>query len=268
MSDHNDNKVQIVIFSFLLVLFLLVVETALWLLQQRLDSLIAYFPLAVLSAQLICQAVFIKGKICNGQRFRLIKANLYLAIYWVGLLLLGALADKRYIPLALMIGASLLLLFAVWQQPKDDIRLQKGLLMFANACGVIALLAYFSILFNLPLSQWLYYSPFSQLLLGIVIANGLLYLSGNRLQQLIALLPHFMLLMLLLNAVYSVIVLVLLHVNLILPTISVMGFVCYFTAHLLMAGLLLWLIFSAKILDFKWLFFLLVITSSFPVLLF
>ncbi|MGR6981339.1 hypothetical protein ACUHGC_08040 [Testudinibacter sp. P27/CKL/0425] len=264
MSDHNENKVQILLLSLVPALLLLGAETALFFSQQQLNVFIAHFSLAVLDAQLLAQIVFIKGEICNGQRARLIKGSLYLALYWVGLLLLGALAEKRYIPLALVIGASVLMLFAVWQQPKDDERLRRGLLLFANVCGVIGLLAYCSIWLNLPLQEWLRYSPFSQLLLGAIIANWLLKISRNRLQGFIALLPRLMLLALMLNALYSVVVLLLLYFNLIAVTVSVLGFALYFAVHLLTAGVLGWLIWKNQPLTPAVLTLLMLLTISLP----
>ncbi|WP_052122430.1 hypothetical protein [Chelonobacter oris] len=268
MSDHNENKRQTILSSLLPPILLLAAETALWFSHHELTAFIAGFSLSVLSAQWVGQLVFVKGEICHGQRSRLIKGSLYLAVYWLGLLLLGALAAKRYIPQALVISAALLLLFAVWQQPKDDERLRRGLLLFANICGVIGLLAYLSVWLNLPLQDWLRYSPFSQLLLGLVVASWLLRVARNRLQGLIALLPRLMLLMVLLNAVYSVIVLLSMHLKLILPTAGVSGFASYFAVHLLTAAVLGWLILKNRPLTLPILGVLLLLAISFPFWLF
>lgn len=264
MSEHNENKIQTLFLSLLPPALLLSAETALFFSQQHLSSFIAYFAFAVLSAQTVLQVVFIKGEICNGQRFRLVNAVLSLGLYWAGLLLLGSLAEKRYIPLALLIAAGLLMLFAVWQQPKEDIRLQRAFLLFANIFAGLGTLAYFAIWWNLPLQEWLAYSPFSQLLLGVIVANWLLRLSRNRLQGFLALLPRIMLLALLLNAIYSVVVLLLLHVNLLLPTTSLRGFILYFVAHLLSMALLGWSISKNKVLALPHLTILLLLALSLP----
>lgn len=267
MSEHSKNKIQLIFLSLLPILFLLSAETALFYSQRYLVTFIAYFSFAVLACQLLCHLVFVKGEICNGQRARLTKANLYLAIYWIGLFIMGAMAEKRYVPLALMIAAALLLLVTVWQQPKDDDGLRRAILLFGTICGVLGVLSYMAIMVNLPLQDWFRYSPFSQILLGLVLANWLLRLSRNRLQGFIALLPRLMLLTLLCNAVYCVVVLLLLHFNLILLTVSITGFVLYFAIHLLLAGFLVWVIMKNKTLDLILLSFLLLVTLSFPFLL-
>ncbi|KAE9526281.1 hypothetical protein [Testudinibacter aquarius] len=267
MSDQTDNKSRIVFLALLPVMVLLASETALFYLQQHLLSFVAIFSFAVLSCQLIIQVVFTQGEICNGQRFRLVKVNLWLALYWAGLLLLGTMAAKRYIPLALLIGAALLLLITVWQQPKEDIRLQRGILLFGTVCGILGMFCYVAILLNLPLQDGLIYSPFSQLLLGLIVANWQLRLSRNRLQGFLALLPRLMLLTLLLNAIYSVGILLALHVNLLLPTISSSAFAGYFALHLVLGILLFWLILKQKMLDLRWLSLLLLLTLCLPLLL-
>ncbi|SMB86304.1 hypothetical protein SAMN05660772_00847 [Pasteurella testudinis DSM 23072] len=271
MSDHNENKIQITLLALLPPLVLLGAETALFLLppddSQALASFIAYFAFAVLCCQLVTHVVFSKGEICNGQRSRLVRANLFLLLYWIGLFLLGALAQKRYVPLALLIGAAILLLVTVWQQPKDDERLRRGILLFGTICGGLGVLCYLAILWNLPRQDWFAYSPFSQLLLGLVLSAWQLRLSRNRLQGFIALLPRLMLLSLLLNALYSVVVLLLLHWNLTLLPLSTGAFAGYFALHLLLAALLFWLISSRKTLDLAWLSLLLLLSMGLPFLL-
>ncbi|MGV6989128.1 hypothetical protein ACWA5Z_09625 [Testudinibacter sp. P80/BLE/0925] len=264
MSDHNENKIRIFLLSLLPPVLLLGAETALFFSLPHLNRFIAYFAFAVLSAQLVLQVVFIKGEICNGQRFRLVNAALYLALYWVGLLLLGALAEKRYIPLMLLIVSGLLTLFAVWQQPKEDERLQRALLLFANVCALLGVLAYLAIWWNLPRAEWLSYSPFSQLFLAVVLANWLLRVSRNRLQGLLQLLPRLMLLTLLLNAVYSVIVLLLLYFNLITVITPLSGFILYFVVHLLAAAMLGGSISKNNPLRLPHLAVLLILALSFP----
>lgn len=58
---------------------------------------ISHLSLAVLVTQLLCILVFAKGEICNGQRFRLVKVNLYFLIYWGLWLFISLFSNYHYV---------------------------------------------------------------------------------------------------------------------------------------------------------------------------
>ncbi len=81
MSEQQP-KFLTALASLFPVLLLLVIDIfALWLQPQ--SKAISHLALGVLTAQLICLIVFLKGEICNGQRSRLSLVNMYFAIFWV-----------------------------------------------------------------------------------------------------------------------------------------------------------------------------------------
>lgn len=237
MSEQTQHKFSLIMASLLPILLMLGGEWAIFTTQTTLISFIASFCFAVLIQQMIYQMVFLKGEICPGQRNRLTRINLHWGIYWLAIFVLILVIKHYFIPLILMILFALLLSLSSWQQPKEK-QLRDGVLNFGLISGGLAIIAFTALMFRLELSLWLNYSPFSQLMTGLLLANWGLLVAKSRLDHLLVSIPKWLLIAVLLNVIFSIIVLSLLYFNLILVNYNVLNMSIYFTLHLFFAAFL------------------------------
>lgn len=208
------------------------------------------FVLTLFFAQLLCSIVFIKGEICPGQRGRLIKVHSLFSLFWLGVLF--------EFPAVALCG--LLMSLLAFKQPKENINLRQKLLYLGVVAGIVGSLSYLIAGINASLN-WLVFSPFSQLLLGTVLANMALVVSKNRLQGFIALLPFLMALLLTLNVIF---VLTLLASQSAVHFANEFALVLYFGLHLLIMAILSVVIIGKIKLDYPALMILFLLSLSLP----
>lgn len=232
MSDEKNSK-STALLGLLPVLILLTFDLFSLYVQPHRHA-IPHLAFAVLTAQLLSVLVFRKGEICPGQRGRLSKLQGGFALYWVIWLLLGLFSNYHYVLTDFLCLCGLIITIATYKQPQED-NLRNAMLKIATLSGVISLICYGIILYELPLLAWFQYSPIAQLAIGVVLAHFSLVVARNRLQNFIKLLPLALLLLLLLNAVALLILFMLLQqsaVNFIDVFHNEIALSLYFTLHL------------------------------------
>lgn len=257
MSEEISPSQKIIAF-IAIPLFLLAVDLPLLYLQPQ-SFAISHFSIAVLTAQMLSLLVFLKGKICPGQRGRLVFVNQGLFLFWGVWLALGALTTYHYVATALVSLCGLALTLIMCLQPKKKID-RRPLIYLAMGIGSIGLLAYGLSFADL---HWLYlpvFNPIAQLFTGLVLAHLSLRLAKNRLHNLMAILPMPMLGLLLLNAIFSLFI----YANLDLALPNPLALNLYFALHLvclIVIALPKWL---NKQLDLWGLTLLLILAESLP----
>ncbi|MBN6064267.1 hypothetical protein [Aggregatibacter actinomycetemcomitans] len=241
------------------IFFLLVIDIfALWLQPQ--SRAVSHLALGVLTAQLICLVVFIKGEICNGQRSRLSRANLYFALFWLVWFLLSFWSNYHYILTDFVSLCGLTMALTTWKQPQEA-ELRNGLLKMAGLIGLLGMLCYAITLFN---EVNLQFNPLAQMLLGIILANLMLVIARNRLQQFIALLILYMVAFLALNAIFVATGLFHLYQQSAVVFANEFALLLYFALHVVIALILVLHVFKKWVLSYNTLFILFLIAASLP----
>ncbi|WP_109079388.1 hypothetical protein [Aggregatibacter kilianii] len=260
MSDQQS-KFLTALSSLAPILFLLVIDIfALWLQPQ--SKAISHLALGVLTAQLICLIVFIKGEICNGQRSRLSRVNLYFALFWLVWFLLSFWSNYHYILTDFVSLCGFAMAFATWKQPQEE-ELRSSLLKMSGLIGLLGVICYAMILFDeVSLIQ---FNPLAQILLGIILANLALVISRNRLQHFIALLILCMVAFLALNAIFVATGLFYLYQQSAVVFANEFALLLYFVLHFAVAAILMLHVFKKWTLSYNTLFILLLIAVSLPV---
>ncbi|OOR99642.1 hypothetical protein B0186_07365 [Canicola haemoglobinophilus] len=260
MSTEQSQKTTALL-SFLPILFLIAIDFFTMSLQAQAKA-IPHLSLAVLVAQLLSVLVFTKGEICNGQRSRLLKVNLYFLPYWSLWLFISLFSNYHYVLTDLVCLSGIGVTLSIWQQPKD-LQMRKSLLMLGTLMGGLGAVIYLLIFIDLPLIYLPQYNPMAQTLLGIILANLLLVIAKNRLQGFIALLPFFMLITLLLNALIVLGILVLASQHIVFPNQLAWGL--YFILHLIVMGAIAIHIFYKWKIEYIALLMMSFILMTFPV---
>ena len=216
------------------------------------------YSLGIIFAEVLLLLVFMKGQICNGQRSRLINANNYLAIFLGIWLAISALQGVISLFLFSVIGLAII-----------------GIIYLRNYLRLAACLSLFSIMVYLYMVnqidqaslRWLCYNPISQMLLGVFLANILLVISRNRLQGLIGLLPFVMAILLVLNVIYTLVILTCLPEGiLVAKTVPFeLPILVYFSLHIVMMGIIAFHILRNIKLDYFNLMLLFFIAASLPI---
>lgn len=264
MSDEKTSK-STALLGFLPILLILIFDLFSLYLQPH-HHAIPHLAFAVLTAQLLSLLVFSKGEICPGQRGRLSKIQGGFAIYWGVWLLLGLFSNYHYVLTDFLCVCGLIITIATYKQPDED-NLRNAMLKMASLGGVISLICYGIILYELPLLAWLQYSPIAQLAAGVVLAHFGLVVARNRLQNFIKLLPLAVLLLLLLNAVGLLILFMLLQqsaVNFSDVFRNEAALAVYFLLHLVTAFIIAISIFRKTGLNKLGLLMMLWLTCSLP----
>lgn len=262
MSDEKTATKLTALFSVLPVATLLLIDLYTMFLQPQ-GKAVSHLAFGVLIAQLLCCLVFIKGEICNGQRSRLIRANMYFALFWSVWFSLSLFSNYHYVLTDMICLCGLIMLLAIWQQPPEE-GLRKSLLFMATVCGGAGVICYGLMLIDIPMLIWVQYNLFAQILLGVVLANLVLVISRNRLQGFIALLPLVMMIALLLNAIAVSGILANAHFVSAVSFLNDFAFVLYFALHLAVALILGVHIFRNIKLSYRVLMMLLIISASLP----
>ncbi|SEQ79336.1 hypothetical protein [Basfia succiniciproducens] len=262
MSEEQNSKFLTALFSIMPVVLLLGIDIYTMFLQTEAKA-ISHFNLGVLAAQFICSLVFLKGRICNGQRGRLTQAVMYFAVYWLVWLLLSLFSSYHFILTDMLSVAGLLMLFSMWRQPLEPGSRRLMLNMGALA-GLLGVICFFVQLAEIPVLHWVQYNFFGQTLAGVILANLLLEISRNRLQSFIALLPLVMSVLLVLNSILTLAVLAYGQLGSAVVFANNFAFVLYFLLHLVMIAILAFHIFRKAKLSYNTLMLLLVISLSLP----
>ena len=262
MSDEKTSKISTALLSLFPVGLLLIIDIYTMFLQPQ-GKAVSHLAFGVLTAQLLCCLVFIKGEICNGQRSRLIQAQQYFAVFWLVWFVLSLFSNYHYVLTDMICVCGIIMLIASQAQPAEE-SVRKSVLTMSALCGVIGLFCYVLMLIEIPMLVWVQYNLFAQVLLGIILANLALIISSNRLQGFIDLLPLCMAIVLLLNAIAVLSILVNEHLASALVFFNDFAFILYFVLHLLVAAILAAHIFRRVKLSYQALMILLVISASLP----
>ncbi|RDE97923.1 hypothetical protein DPW03_00105 [Aggregatibacter aphrophilus] len=259
MSEQQP-KFLTALASLFPVLLLLVIDIfALWLQPQ--SKAISHLALGVLTAQLICLIVFLKGEICNGQRSRLSLVNMYFAIFWVVWFLLSFWSNYHYILTDFVSICGLALALTTWRQPQEE-ELRDGLLKIAGLIGTLGVICYGIVLFDTE--NLIQFNPVAQILLGIILANLALVISRNRLQGFIALLMLSAIVILALNAIFIVANLFYFAQQSAVIFHNEFALLLYVLLHFVIAAMLTVHIFKQWKLSYNTLIILLFISASLP----
>ncbi|MFQ1015096.1 hypothetical protein [Avibacterium paragallinarum] len=261
MSDSQSSAHRIALSLVPLVLLLTVDCFALFLQGQ--SKAISHFSLAAFTAQLLCVLVFHKGQICNGQRSRLISVSNAFLLYWGFWLLISLFSNYHYVLTDMASLCGIGLSIAICFQPAEP-TLRRSMLILAALLGLLGVVVYGLMFTQLPWLGLLPYNPFGQLLLGVILANLCLVISKNRLQGFIALLPLMMIVLLLLNAVLSI-VLVYFATQSAVVFGNEFSLGLYFFLHLVLTAVIALPILTKKPLSYYALIFLLFIGLSLPI---
>ncbi|WP_044470643.1 hypothetical protein [Mannheimia massilioguelmaensis] len=262
MSEEQESRELTIIKLSLPVVLLILIDIYTVLLPPQINA-IPHFNIAVLMAQFICVLVFLKGRICNGQRGRLIRAINYFAFYWGSVWILGLFAKPYSVNILLQFIAGGLMLIIMLKQSLEP-KPQIFRLKLAALVGLLALIAFVSLLTKISCLELLQYNLFSQLLVGVILANIVLVVSRNRLQDFIALLPLIITVLLVCNALWSLAVLIYSLLSTGVNLANPFALILYFLLHLLIAGILAFHIYHKQKLSYYVLIFLLFLTATFP----
>ena len=220
---------------------------------------LSHFAIAMFSAQLLCALVFAKGEICPGQRGRLVKVNLYSALFWLAALFFGWQQGNLQASLAIF---GLISLYCLSRQAMVE-QNRKVLLSCACVCSGVGIFIQLAAIHSIE--QALQIAPFAQILTGIIITALALNISRNRLQGFIALLPLLMILALALNAVVSAVLAVFAFQATQPLILNEFALMVYFIAHILLAAVLFLPILQKQKASYSTLMLALFIATSLPI---
>lgn len=259
MSEQQSKFFTALSSLFPIGLLLVIDIFALWLQPQ--SKAISHLALGVLTAQLICQIVFIKGEICHGQRSRLSRMNLYFVLFWLVWFLLSFWSNYHYILTDFVSLCGLAMALTTWKQPTET-ELRNGLLKMGGLIGILGVICYGLTLFDgVNLIQ---FNPVAQILSGIILADLALVISRNRLQGFIALLTLAMIAFLALNALFVSVNLFYFYQKSVVLFSNEFALLLYLLLHLVAAAILALHVFKKWALSYNSLVILLLITGSLP----
>ena len=259
MSEEQP-KFLTALLSFFPVFLLLVIDLfAFWL--QPPSNAMSHLAFGVLTAQLICLIAFIKGEICNGQRSRLGRVNLYFGLFWLVWLLRSVGMNEHNESMDLVCLCGLAIAIITWKQPVE-IRRRHLLLKIAGFIGMLGVISYGLMLVGeVNLIQ---FNPVAQILVGIILANLALVISRNRLKGFIALLMLAAIAFLALNALFVCVNLFLLSQQSAVVFTNEFALLLYLLLHFVMAAMLAIHVFKKWTLSYHSLLILLFMTASLP----
>ncbi|MEH8044151.1 hypothetical protein P9107_01975 [Gallibacterium anatis] len=267
MSDHEQSKIKVAGLSILPIFILALADFFLLIAKPAGESIISHLLIAVLVAQMIAQVIFIKGEICNGQRSRLSRWNLYFLIFWVGWLLVTCFQVKVYLPIRLAYCCGLALTLTTWQQPKEE-QLRRAILWLGVVMGTIGLILALIPLFLFELQTSLTFNPLLQIVAGIALAYWGLLVSRNRLNGLIEILPYLVLIALVASSVFALVAMAIIHIDGVKTDWNVLHLSFYFICHLLLLAAWAYPLIRREKAPY-WLLAIIIVLAAFsPILLF
>ena len=221
----------------------------------------SHLALGVLTAQLICLIAFIKGEICNGQRSRLGRVNLYFGLFWLVWLLLSVGMNEHNVSMDLVCLCGFAMTIITWKQPVE-VKLRHTLLKIAGFIGMLGVIGYGLMLVDE--ANFIQFNPVAQILLGIILANLALVISRNRLKGFIALLMLAAIAFLALNALFVCVNLFQLSQQSAVIFTNEFALLLYLFLHFVMAAMLAIHVFKKWTLSYHSLLILLLMTASLP----
>lgn len=260
MSETQSNTKNI--FTSLFFIVILLVMDLFTLSLQPQAKAISHLSVGVLFAQMVVFLVFSQGQICNGQRSRLIKVNLYLLLYWSIWLFISLFSNYHYVITDLVSLCGIAGCLAAWFQPQDP-QMRKSILILGALLSGLGIICYFLMFMDLSWHFFPQYNLFAQLLMGVILANILLVISRNRLHGFIALLPLVMLIFLLLNAM-AVLGFMAYAYSSAVTFANEFALGLYFLLHLVIVAIIALHIFRKWTLSYNTLMILLLLTASLP----
>ncbi|AWX15471.1 hypothetical protein CEP48_04475 [Mergibacter septicus] len=260
LQDKSKN----ILLSLLPILLLLSADYAFLWFTPTSELIMSHFIFAVLLAQSLFQLIFFKGQLCNGQRHRLSKFNLFFLIFWIIWLILSLLQVNAFVPLRLAYCCGILLTITTWQQPKEKQLRHSVLLLGALVAGLGFILALFPLVLQ-NLNTTLIYNPFWQANIAIALCYWGLIVARSRLQVFISLLPLIATILLLTSAIFAAGSLFYLYLNKIniAEPIFISG---YFIGHLILLALWAIPLLQQKPLSLSVVLVILGIASILPIL--
>lgn len=231
--------------------------------RQSSVVLLPHFAIAMFTAQLGALLVFYKGEICPGQRGRLVKSNLYLALYWSAWLGISLFYPASTL-IKVMSLCGLSATYVVWKQPREE-KTRHSFLLMATLVSFLGIMSQLVGLNALDFNKLPLYNPISQLIAGVLLMHLMLVIARSRLQGLIALLPLAVIVLLALNACASCVFLAFNGAESAVNSEAVFAYLIYFLCHIVIAALLLIHSFQKWTLKANTLLILLFIALSLPV---
>ena len=259
MSEEQP-KFLTALSSFFPIFLLLVIDFFAFGLQQQ-PNVMSHLALGVLTAQLICLIAFIKGEICNGQRSRLGRVNLYFGLFWIVWLLFNLGTHIHNVSMDSVCLCGLAMTITTWKQP-SEVKLRHRLLKTAGFIGMLGVIGYCLMLVDEE--NFIQFNPVAQILLGIILANLAFVISRNRLKGFIALLMLAAIAFLALNALFVCVNLFLLSQQSAVVFSNEFALLLYLLLHLVMAAMLAIHVFKKWALSYNSLLILLLMTASLP----
>lgn len=260
--SESQSKSFIFLLCFIPLSLLIITDSFALYLQEQ-PKAISHLSFAVLIAQLLCLLVFYRGQICNGQRARLINVNRYLILYWCFWLILSLFSNYHYVLTDMVSLCGIGLTLAILFQPAEE-PLRRSMLLLGGLLGILGLLVYGLIFFQLPWLSLFSYNIFGQILAGVILANLCLVIAKNRLQGFIRLLPLVMIIFLLLNGILSATLIYIAYQSAVI-FYNELSLGLYFALHLILMGIIAFPILKNTKLGYQALVLLLFITISFPI---
>ena len=258
MSEEQP-KFLTALSSFFPIFLLLVIDFFAFGLQPQPNAM-SHLALGVLTAQLLCLLAFIKGEICNGQRSRLGRANLYFGLFWMVWILFSLGTSYHNVLMDLVCLCGLAMTIITWKQP-FEVKLRHLLLKIAGFIGMLGVIGYCLMLVGEE--NFIQFNPVAQILVGIILANLALVISRNRLKGFIALLMAAIA-FLALNALFVLANLFMLSQQSAVVFTNEFALLLYLLLHFLMAAMLAIHVFKKWALSYHSLLILLLMTASLP----
>ena len=259
MSEEQP-KFLTALSSLFPIFLLLVIDLFAFGLQPQPNAM-SHLALGVLTAQLICLIAFIKGEICNGQRSRLGRVNLYFGVFWVAWLLfsLGTSYHNVFMDLICLCGMAMTII--ILKQP-FEVKLRHVLLKIASFIGMLGVIGYGLMMGGEE--NLIQVNPVAQILFGIILANLAFVISRNRLKGFIALLMLAAIAFLALNALFVLANLFILSQQSAVVFTNEFALLLYILLHLVMAAILAVHVFKKWALSYNSLLIFLLMTASLP----
>ncbi|MDH2925237.1 hypothetical protein EV693_1199 [Nicoletella semolina] len=244
---HSPSKLEIATHSILPLSLMLFAEMFLNHFSSIPNTIfISPYLLAFFITCIILFIVLLKGQICLGQRNRLLAILPLLSFFALGNFAYTLGFTPKHSPMLLACAASLLLPLLYWKLPDDEhfarIFIYCGL-GIASVGTIQYLLIYW---FELPsLFNGIRANNFAQLLLGILLAGWYLVLAKSRLEGFLKLLALSALFAIILNYVWTIIVLYQ-HLQ-IMPEMAINAYIIFFAMQFFILGLLAWILLTKNI---------------------
>ena len=261
MSEHSSST-RTLFYALYPSVILLAIDFFCTFIQPQAIA-ISHLGLGVLIAQMLSLWLFGKAQMCPGQQGRLRNMNKGFLLFWLVWLFFSGFTNYHYVPTDFIALCGVAITFCLWFVPKNrnDV---KPYIFIGLLIGAMAVITYFAMFVDLSLLFLPMFSPFAQLILGLVLLHLTLRSARNRLDNFMATLSLTSILALLLNAIVVLSVLWYAYaqgVNFPNP----MAWAVYFAIHLLIAAVLGFVLLKGVKIDYFILLLVFLVVASLPV---